>query len=127
MQIRLISAVAQLAHSKPAILVSKKHPISGEKPKVFLEKVKSDDSLQEKLKAAKSPQEIVDVAKQNGYELSSEKLIHFSNEELEPSIGEQGGCTGSYNTSFVNGCGVTKHKPALASSQMDAENYFLVF
>ena len=83
--------------------------MSKEQFKSFLEKVKADTSLQEKLKAAKSPQEVVEFAKQNGYELSSEKLIQLSNEELESaSGGEQGGCTGSYNTFFANGCGVTQ-------------------
>ena len=48
--------------------------MSEEQLKAFLDTVKSDTSLQEKLNAAKSPQEVVDVAKQSGYELSFEQL-----------------------------------------------------
>ena len=40
--------------------------MSLEQLKAFLEKVKADSSLQEKLKAAKSPEDVVGIAKGYG-------------------------------------------------------------
>ena len=54
-----------------------------EQLKAFLEKVKADTSLQEKLKAAKSPEEVVGVAKDHGHEFTADKVNQLSEKELE--------------------------------------------
>ena len=51
--------------------------------KAFLAKVKDDTSLQEKLKDAKSPEEVVTIAKEHGHDFTADKLSQLSNEELE--------------------------------------------
>ena len=47
-------------------------PMSEVQLKAFLEKVQIDTSLQEKLKAAKLPEEVVSVAKHHGHEFTAE-------------------------------------------------------
>ena len=61
-----------------------------EQLKSFLEKVKGDSNLQEKLKAAKSPEDVVGIAKEHGHEFSADKLSQLSERELE---GVSGGGT----------------------------------
>ena len=66
--------------------------MSEEQLKAFLEKVKGDKSLQDKLKAAKSTEDVVSIAKEHGYEFTADKLTkltELSEEELE---GVSGGC-----------------------------------
>ena len=55
--------------------------------KAFLEKVKGDSSLQEKLKATKSPEDVVGIAKEHGHEFTSDKINQLSEEELEGVAG----------------------------------------
>ena len=57
--------------------------MSEEQLKAFLEKVKGDTTLQEKLKAAKSPEDVVDIAKAHGHEFTVDKISQLSEEELE--------------------------------------------
>ena len=57
--------------------------MSLEQLKAFLEKVKWDTSLQEKLKAAKSPEDVVGIAKEHGHEFTADKFSQLSDEELE--------------------------------------------
>ena len=61
--------------------------MSLEQLKAFLEKVKGDLSLQEKLKAAKSPEDVVGIAKENGYEFTANKITELSKVELEGVAG----------------------------------------
>ena len=53
----------------------------------FLEKVKGDSNLQEKQKAAKSPEDVVGIAKEHGHEFLADKLSQLSEEELEGVAG----------------------------------------
>ena len=55
--------------------------------KAFLEKVKGDSNLQDKLKAAKSPEDVVGIAKEHGHEFPADKINQLSNEELEGVAG----------------------------------------
>ena len=63
--------------------------------KAFLEKVKSDTELQEKLKAAASPEAAVAIAREAGFAISAEDLqsmqsttkLEVSDEELEGAAG----------------------------------------
>ena len=60
--------------------------MSEEQLEAFLAKVKDDQSVQKKLKAAKSPEDVVVIAKEYGYELTLDKITEvrkLSNEELE--------------------------------------------
>ena len=77
--------------------------MSEEQLKAFLEKVKADTSLQEKLKAAADADAVVSIAKEAGFSISADDLkkaqAEISEEELESLAG--GGCTpqpGSYET-----------------------------
>ena len=57
--------------------------MSKEQLKAFLEKVKGDTSLQEKLKAAKSQDDVVSMAKEHGHDFGTEHITQLSEEELE--------------------------------------------
>ena len=61
--------------------------MSEEQLKAFLEKVKGDTTLQEKLKAAKSPEDVVGIAKEHGHEFTADKITKLSEEELEGMAG----------------------------------------
>ena len=78
--------------------------MSEEQLKAFLEKVKADTNLQEKLKAAADVDAVASIAKEAGFSISSHDLnkaqIEISDEELE---GVAGGCN-SWNFEIHNGC-----------------------
>ncbi len=61
--------------------------MSLEQLKVFLAKVIGDSNLQEKLKAAKSPEDVVAIAKEHGHKFGSEHLSQLSKEELDGVAG----------------------------------------
>ena len=66
--------------------------MSEEQLKVFLEKVKSDTNLQEKLKALSDVDEILAFAKDAGYEITDEDIKKasqavLSDQELEDASG----------------------------------------
>ena len=65
--------------------------MSEEQLKAFLEKVKADTSLQEKLKAAPDSDAVLAIAKEAGFSISSDDLIKaqskVSDEELEAAAG----------------------------------------
>ena len=64
--------------------------MSLEQLKAFLTKVQGDPSLQDKLKAAKSPDEVVSIAKEHGHEFTADKISQLSEEELEGVSGGGG-------------------------------------
>jgi predicted ribosomally synthesized peptide with nif11-like leader len=68
--------------------------MSEEQLKAFLEKVKVDTSLQEQLKAATSPEAVVEIAKEAGFAITAEDIqsmqsgsVELSDEELEGAAG----------------------------------------
>ena len=61
--------------------------MSKEQLKAFLAKVKGDSKLQEKLKAAKSPEDVVGIAKEYGHEFTADKFTELSKAELEGVAG----------------------------------------
>lgn len=77
--------------------------MSEEQLKAFLEKVRADISLQEKLKAVVNTDDVVALAKEAGCmisadEINSESLkIKLSEVELEGVAGGWGNCTDGYN------------------------------
>ena len=66
-------------------------PMSEEQLKAFLEKVKGDTSLKEKLKAASDADGVVAIAKEAGFSISADDLKNaqseVSDEELEGAAG----------------------------------------
>ena len=56
--------------------------MSEEQLKAFIAKVKGDTSLQDKLKAAKSPEDVVAIAKEHGHEFTVDKITELSEKEL---------------------------------------------
>ena len=56
--------------------------MSEEQLKAFLEKVKADTSLQEKLKAAADSDAVLAIAKDAGFSISAEDLKNAPQEEL---------------------------------------------
>ena len=81
--------------------------MSEEQLKAFLEVVKADAGLQEKLKAAKDADAVVEIAKAAGLVISADALkkaqAEISEEELEGVAGA-GGCGGGA-TAWVTGLG----------------------
>ena len=72
--------------------------MSEEQLKAFMEKVKADTSLQEKLKAAADSDAVVAIAKEAGFSLSAEELnkaSELSEEDLE-------GISGGYFYAFTS-------------------------
>ena len=61
--------------------------MSEEQLKAFLAKAKDDQSIQDKLKAAKSPEDVVGIAKEHGHEFTADKITELSEEELERVAG----------------------------------------
>ena len=68
--------------------------MSEEQLKAFLEKVKTDISLQEKLNAAASPDAAVEIAKDAGFSITAEDIqsmqsatVELSEEQLERANG----------------------------------------
>ena len=70
--------------------------MSEDQLKAFLEKVKADTSLQEKLKAAKSPEDVVGIAKEHGFEFTADKITELSERELEGVAGADNKITNFY-------------------------------
>ena len=77
-------------------------PMSEEQLQVFIAKVKSDTSLQEKLKAVASPEAAIEIAKAAGFAITSEDIqsmqsapVELSDVELEDAAGGNGNpCNG---------------------------------
>ena len=78
--------------------------MSLEQLKAFLEKVKGNSSLQEKLKAAKSPDDLVDIAKDHGHEFTADNVAELSEEELEGVAG--GDCRPGWTAAWTYWCSV---------------------
>ena len=64
--------------------------MSREQLKAFLEKVKGDLNIQERLKAAKSQDEVVSIAKEHGHDFGTEHISQLSEKELEGVAGGRG-------------------------------------
>ena len=61
--------------------------MSEEQLKVFIAKAKDDQSIQDKLKAAKTPEDVVGIAKEHGHEFTADDVAGLSEEELEGVAG----------------------------------------
>ena len=65
--------------------------MSEDQLKTFIAKAKDDQSIQEKLKAAKTSEEVVGIAKEHGHKFTADKMTELSEEELEGVAGGLGG------------------------------------
>ena len=75
--------------------------MSEEQLKAFLEKVKANSNLQEKLKAAADSDAVLAIAKEAGFSISAEDYAsELSDEELEGAAGG-GNCCGQWTGSFL--------------------------
>ena len=83
--------------------------MSIEQLKAFRSKVDKDDNLQNKLKAAKSPEDVVGIAKEHGHEFTADKFSQLSKEELEGVAGGSGsyaaGCCVGSSQCVLGGAG----------------------
>ena len=79
--------------------------MSKEQLKAFLAKAKDDQSIQDKLKAAKSPEEVVGIAKEHGYKFTADKITALSEEELEGVAGGTAGVPCNEGNYCVTGYG----------------------
>ena len=61
--------------------------MSEEQLKAFIAKVRGNSSIQDKLKAAQSPEDVVAIAKEYGHELTADKIANLSEEDLEGLAG----------------------------------------
>ena len=68
--------------------------MSEEQLKAFLEKVKGDTSLQEKLKAAASPEAAIEIAKDAGFSITAEDIQSMQSTAGEVSGKELEGAAG---------------------------------
>ena len=56
--------------------------MSEEQLKAFIAKAKDDQSIQEQLKAAKTPDDVIGVAKEHGHDFGTEHISQLTEEEL---------------------------------------------
>ena len=88
--------------------------MSEEQLKSFLEKVKTDTSLQEKLKGAADADAVVAIAKAAGFSLSADDIkkaqSELSEEELE-QVGGAGELAGQMGTQLLSADGSCERKP----------------
>ena len=79
--------------------------MSEEQFKAFITKAKVDQSIQEKLKAAKTSEEVVGIAKEYGYVFTANEIknnrIELSEDELEGVTG--GACLMNLDPTWVKG------------------------
>ena len=74
--------------------------MSEEQLKAFLVKVQGDSGLQAKLCKATSPEDVIGIAKENGFELTAEMLNEYDTLTAEELEGVAGG--NSYGTALCN-------------------------
>ena len=83
--------------------------MSEEQLSAFLEKVKADTTLQEKLKAAASPEAAIEIAKAAGFAITAEDIQPIQSESVGLTEDELEGVTGGGGTNpkHNGACGAT--------------------
>jgi predicted ribosomally synthesized peptide with nif11-like leader len=79
--------------------------MSEEQLKAFIAKAKDDQSIQAKLKSAKTPEDVVGIAKEHGYKFTADKITALSEEELEGVAGGTAGAPCNEGNYCVTGYG----------------------
>ena len=87
--------------------------MSEEQLKAFLEKVKGDTSLQDRLNAAASPDAAIEIAKEAGFAITAEDIQSMQSATTELSDAELEGVAGGNNTKGWQSCVgcFTLHRP----------------
>ena len=82
--------------------------MSEEQLNAFLEKVKANTELQEKLKAAASPEAAIEIAKEAGFAITAEDIQSMQSATAELSDEELEGAAGGVSTinCFLLSCGL---------------------
>lgn len=92
----ITSVLTIAASSAMLISILLSHQMQEEQLKAFLEAVKSDTTLQERLKAAADADSVVSIAKAAGFTVSTDALqraqAEISEKELEGTTGGSFGC-----------------------------------
>ena len=95
--------------------------MSEEQLKAFLEKVKADTSIQEKLKAAADAEAVIAIAKVAGFTITSNDLSETQSEMSEEELEAVAGGKCEQNSACVHGNvwaeQVTKHDPSKKDHQ----------
>ena len=78
--------------------------MSEEQLNAFLEKVKADTSLQEKLNAAASPEAAIEIAKAAGFVITSEDIQSMQSEPVELLDEELEGAAGGFLHTYKLTC-----------------------
>jgi len=84
--------------------------MSEEQLKAFLEAVKADAGLQEKLNAAADPDAVVEIAKEAGFVISADELERRQAEISEEELEEVSAGLGQY-TQFTSPCCYNQNHP----------------
>ena len=79
--------------------------MSEEQLKAFLEKVKSDTSLQEKLNGAADADAVVEIAKEAGFAITAEDIQSMQSATVELSDAELEGAAGGWRRTGICGGG----------------------
>ena len=82
--------------------------MSEEQLKAFLEKVKADTELQEKLKAAASPEAAMEIAKAAGFAITSEDIQSMQSEPVELSDEDLEGAAGGMECCWARTTGTSR-------------------
>ena len=77
--------------------------MSEEQLKAFIEKVKADTSLQEKLKAASDADAVVSLAKEAGFSISADDLKNAQSELTDEEL--EGVAGGAFTNTWIQGKG----------------------
>ncbi|WP_114993121.1 Nif11-like leader peptide family natural product precursor [Synechococcus sp. UW179A] len=75
--------------------------MSEDQLKAFLEKVKSDTELQEKIKSVTSPEAAIEIAKDAGFSITSEDIQSMKSKSPEVSDQELEGAAGGTAAALV--------------------------
>ena len=79
--------------------------MSEEQLKAFLEKVKADTELQEKLNGAADADAVVEIAKAAGFSITAEDIRSMQSESVELSDEELEGAAGGWRRTGICGGG----------------------
>ena len=98
-------------------------PMSEEQLKAFLEKVQADTNIQEKLKAAASPEAAIEIAKEAGFSITAEDIQSMQSAPGEVSDAElEGAAGGGYRSAIGDGLDLHMVRGALRHRRVTASN-----
>ncbi|WP_115118817.1 Nif11-like leader peptide family natural product precursor [Synechococcus sp. UW105] len=93
--------------------------MSEEQLKAFLEKVKAENSLQEKLKSASDADEVAKIAKDAGFRITADELNKVQQEIPEDQLEGVTGGQGGYANKGIAGATTFWQVKAMFKDEMD--------